>query len=489
LIRLWLIESVAVVSLAAVAGLFLAAWLIDVAVAFKPPVEIGQAENPTLSIAFSLDYRVFAFTFGLSLLTAGVFGLIAGLHNSNPGPRLDLTADRASDRRFAPGFNLRSIVIAAQMALCLLLLIPCGLLVRSWQKAATISPGFSVENVLLLPIARDQAGVRVQKPPGFERDLVERLRSVAGVESVTAMDPVPLWFGGNATVITADGADGGGQMRTAFARIAPGYFATLRIPLLRGRDFTLADDSAAPRVVIVNETMARRLWPGGDAIGRRFREPDGVVEVVGIARDAKYSSLAERSEPFVYFPLAQDPTNNLTLSLAVRGTGDSRRLADAIEREVRALVPEWPAFHYRMLDEGLEIQRLLPRFAATLLGVLGAFALLLAMIGVYGVMAYVARQRTHEIGIRLALGAPRANVLSLLIRQGMIVCLAGAAAGIAIALIATNLLSSLLVGVGGSDPLTYTAVPVALLGVAVLACYLPARHAARVNPIEVLRRD
>jgi putative ABC transport system permease protein len=299
-----------------------------------------------------------------------------------------------------------------------------------------------------------------------------------------------LWFGGNAAYFAADGPGAGGEpQRTRFARIAPGYFATLRIPLVRGRDFTSADDGSAPPVAIVDETTARRLWPDGAALGRYLRRREGTIEVIGIARDAKYASLAEQSQPWVYLPLAQDPTNNLTLSLAVRGAGDSRLLAGAIEREVRALVPTWPAFQFRALDEGLQVQRLLPRYAATLLGVLGAFALLLAAIGIYGVMAYVARQRTHEIGIRLALGAPHASLLTLLIRQGMTVCLAGAAVGIGIALVATNLLSSVLVGVGGADPLTYILVPLILLAVAMLACYLPARRAARVNPLEVLRRD
>jgi putative ABC transport system permease protein len=314
--------------------------------------------------------------------------------------------------------------------------------------------------------------------------------ALPGVEAVTAMDPVPLWFGSNnAHFSIADAPQPAQAHRLSFARVAPGYFATLRIPLLRGRDFTRADSESAPRVAIVNEALARRLWPDGTALGQRLDRRDGVLEIVGVAANSKYLSLAETSRPWIYVPLAQDPTNHLTLSLAVRGTGDSMRLTGAIEREVRALVPTWPSFHFRTLDEGLQFQRLVPRFGATLLGVLGAFALVLATIGIYGVMAYVARQRSHEIGIRLALGAQQVNVLTLVIRQGMAVCLVGGAIGIAVSLGLTNFMSDVLFGVGAADVVTYTIVPASLFGVALSACYLPARRAASVNPLDVLRRE
>ena len=260
------------------------------------------------------------------------------------------------------------------------------------------------------------------------------------------------------------------------------------IQLLAGRAFTSAEVESAPRVAIVNETMARHLWPGG-ALGRYLRHRGNTIQVVGIARDAKYLSLAETARPWVYLPIAQALTNNPSLSLGVRTSGDSTRIIPAIEREVRALVPNWPPFQFRTIDEGLKLQQALPRAGASLLGSLGAFGLLLAAIGLYGVMAYVVTQRSQEIGIRLALGAPVRSVITLIVRQGMAVCLAGGAIGMVVAFVATRWLDSLLYEVSASDPATFMTVPLVLAAVALLACYIPARHAARVNVLQALRRD
>ena len=483
LVRAWLIDGFLVSALASALGLVLAAWLIDLVVAFKPPVEIGQAQAPTLALTFNLDLRVFAFAVGLSTLPALFMGLVTGLQASSPRALRHVKADR----RFAPGFNLRSIIIVSQMALSLVLLVPCGLFVRSWLNSSVIDPGFVTDRVLLLPISSDQAGVSVQKPPGFEQALIDRVAAVPGVEAVTAMDPVPLWFGWNTAFYSIDGS--GEQTRLNYARIAPGYFNTLGIRLLRGRDFSRFDVAAAPSVVIVNETMARRYWPGRDAVGAKLRRGKAVLEVVGVAADAKYATLAETSEPYLYHPLAQQPTNNVALSLAVRTAGNPLALREPIQREVRALVPSWPAFQFRTLAEGLELQQQLPRFSATLLAVLGLLGLLLAAVGLYGVMTYVVGQRTHEIGIRLALGSPVLRVMTLVIKQGMTVCLVGAAVGMAAALAVSQLLTSVLYGISPIDPATFVLVPLLLVAVGLIACYLPARHAARVKPLEALRLE
>jgi len=483
LLRLWVVDSLLISLAAGVAGLVLASWMLDLVVAFKPPVLIGQSGAPTLPLEFHLDFRVFAFALGLSILTAVVVGIVSGLQASNPRPMRQLKGDR----RFSPGFNVRSMVIASQMALSLILLIPCGLFVRSWMNSSSMEPGFSTDNVLLLPISTEQSGVRVQKPPGFEQQLIERVALLPGVDAVTVMDPVPLWFASNSAHFSVNGSEA--RHRVNFARIGPNYFATLRIPLIRGRDFTASDNASAPPVAIINETLAREFWPDGNAVGRQIRDFDSVLEVVGIARNAKYSTLGEAPQPFLYRPLAQEPTNNAALSLAVRATGNSTRMTDAIEREVRALVPAWPAFQFRTLDEGLKMQQLLPRVSGTLLGVLGAFGLLLAAVGGYGVMAYLVKQRTYEIGIRLALGSPGFAVQSLVIKQGMAVCLAGAAVGVAGALAASQFLTGVLYGIGAADPLTYALAPLVLVGVALFACYLPARQVARINPLEALRQD
>jgi predicted permease len=489
LLRLYLLESLLLSVSAGTLGLVFASWLVDLAVAFKPPTLIGESEASTLPITFELDVRLFAFALGLSALTALIVGLLAGLQGSRPGMLLATKAGRTADRRFAPGFNLRSFVIALQIALSLILLIPCGLFVRSALNASVVSPGFATDHVLLLPISTNQTGMRIQKPEGFDRELAARVATLPGVEAASVMDPVPLWFGARFATFANGDSDAGGGERIGHASITPGYFATLKIPLLAGRDFTRSDTASAPQVAIVNETLARRFWPDGSAVGRRLRDGRTNIEVVGIAKDSKYVTLADSSRPFVYLPQAQSPGDNLALSLAVRTTGDPMAQRAAIEREVRSLAPGWPIFQFRTLDEGLALQQQIPRLAATLLGVLGAFGLLLAAVGVYGVMAYVVRQRTHEIGIRLALGAPIANVLTLVIRQGMAVCLVGAGAGLAVALAAAQFLASLLYGISAMDPITYTIVPAVLIGVALLACYLPARRITKLQALQALREE
>lgn len=399
LLRLWMTETLLLCVAAGVLSVLFAWWLTDLVVAFKPPTLIGSEEGPTLPLDFQLDIRVFAFTLSLSIVTALFVGLVSALQGSKPEVMRAMRSDRVTDRRFAPGFNVPSAVIALQMVLSVLLLIPCGLFVRSWWQGASIDPGFSTSRVLLMPVSSRQPGVKVQQPEGFAQQLVGRVALRPGVEAVTVMDPVPLWFSQNTTYIEGlNGQRPGLRLRIGYSRVAPDYFDVLRIPLLRGRDFTGSDTSSSPLVAIANETMARTFWPDGDAVGQRIRKGKNAIEIVGIAKDAKYVHLGETSTPWLYFPLAQEPTDNPTLSLAVRTIGDPRNLQSAIEQDVKALVPNWPVFQFRMLDEGLELQRQLPRLAATLLGILGGFGLLLAVMGVYGLMAYVVKQRRHEIG-------------------------------------------------------------------------------------------
>lgn len=481
-LQLWLIETTMVSVAGGVAGLLVASWALDALVAFRLPAWIGHADDPALPLEFHLDARVAGFALALSIVTSLLVAFIAGVHTARS------TSLRARlDRRFAPGFNLRSAVLALQMALALLLLIPCGLLVRSWQHAASADPGFLSTNVLLLPISSDQAGVRVQKPEGFDADLVARVARLPGVESATAMDPVPLWYGENASFFSID-ADAT-RVRMGYSRIGPQYFATLKIPLLRGREFAATDTRTSPGVVIVNETMARQYWPDGAALGHHVREGSDAYEVIGVVRDSRQTSLAERPRPRVYRPLTQEPTDNPGLSLAVRFSGDPSPVRERVQREVQTLVPTWPAFHFRALDEGLALQRLVPRLGATLLGVLGTIGLLLAAIGMYGVTSYVVRQRTREIGIRLALGSPVPRVIAMVIRQGMGVCVTGAAIGIALALVVSRFLDSVLVETAPADLLTYAVVTGVLIGVAVLACYLPSRAVASTHPLEALRDE
>jgi predicted permease len=491
LLRLWIWDGVVLCLAAGIAAMLVARWSLDLLTAFELPTLIGQAAMPALSLRFELNLPVFAFASGLSLLTGTAVGVISAIQAWKPDLTAALNADRLSGGRRAPGANARSAFIALQMALSLLLLIPCGLFVRSWMNASAIDPGFVADGVLLLPIAADQQGVRVQKPADFERQLAARVRLLPGVEAATVMDPVPLWYGGNFSMFSPEGGSEIEPQRVGHSRIGQDYFRTLKITLVRGRDFTPSDLTlGSPPVAIVNETLARRFWPGEDALGKRLRSGKTVIEVVGVANNAKYLHLAETSRPWLYRPLVPGSVGagNVALSLAVRTSGDPSLLKPAIQDEVRALVAGWPVFQFRQLREGLELQRLAPRIAAMLLGILGAFGLVLAAIGVYGVVAYAVAHRTREIGVRMALGARDADVITLMIRQGMSVCLTGAAAGLVAAFAASRLLGGFFYGIGASDPLTFAGVSGMLLAVALLACYLPARRAARVQPVEALRQ-
>lgn len=478
LLWLWISESLVLSASAAALGLGMSSWLLSAFSAFRLPAEIGEGEGPLLALDFHLDLRIFVFALALGSLTALVVGLVSGLQSSRGVVMTRMNSSRGSNRRFAPGFNVRSAVIALQMALSTILLIPCGLFVRSALATVNPNPGFDAATVLLLPISANQSGVKVLRPEGFEGDVAERVRRLPGVVSATVMDPVPLFFGGRFAQYRAEGH---GAERMGHASVGLQYFATLRIPLIAGRDFEPTDTTAAPAVAIVNETMAHRFWPNANAVGQRLDDFDEPMVVIGVARDAKYRSLSEAAQPWVYRPITQLPSTNVTLSLAVRTTGDPAAFQTAIKREVQSLVPNWPGFQFRRLDEGLVVQRAVPRMAATLLGSLGLFGLFLATLGIYGVMAYVIRQRRLELGIRLALGAPAARVVVLVIRQGMLLCAAGTVVGIAVALGVAQLASSALSGVGGADLLTCIVVPLVLMTIALVACYLPAREVTRID--------
>ena len=485
LLRLWLIESALISALACAGAILFAWWIVGAAVAFELPAAIGHDASGTLAIDFRLDARVVTFVLGLSTLSAAVVSLLAGVRLTTA--RAMRLGDGWTERRFLPGLNVRSAVLGLQLVLSLVLLIPAGLLVRSWLSGATVDPGFSPGNVLLLPISSRQSGTKVAKPPDFEAQLIARVATLPDVQFVTALDPVPLWFTRNTTFYSSE--DGSAARRISFARVAPDYFRTLRLPLRRGRDFTGADTASAPPVAIVNETLARQFFPGTEALGRTIREGKSAISIVGIAADAKYTSLAEPPQPFVYLPLAQEPTDNVSLSLAVRVARDSSELRQRIEREVRALVPGWPAMGFRLLEEGVAFQRMIPRTGAAVLGVLGVFALLLAAVGIYGVTAYVVAARRREMGIRLALGSPPRRVTALVIRQVMRVCVPGAIVGTALAVAASQFMSAVLVGTSPADVVTMAGIPAALLTIAVAAAYLPARCAARTNPLSVLRSE
>jgi len=385
--------------------------------------------------------------------------------------------------------RLRKAFLVAQVAFSLVLLVMAGLFVRALGQAHASDPGFSLRRGLLATIDLMPGGYDADRGRVLQRDLLARIRTVPGVEAASLAGIVPLGFSGGDTTLDIEGYTPARNedVTIYFNRVAPGYFDTMGIPLLRGRAIEDRDDKDATSVIVINETMARRYWKGTDPVGRRVRWGDTWMQVVGVARDGKYETLNEAPKPYMYVPLYQSFLPRVTLH--VRTAGDPIPLVTAIQREVRAMDPRLPVFDVRTMEEHLRLTTFMTRMAAILLGIFGALALLLVTTGLYGVLAQVVAQRTREVGIRMALGATRADVMRLVMRQGQASMLAGVGLGLVMAVGVTPLVASQLVGIGPFDPLAFIGPSMLLVAATVAASYLPARRAARQRPLEALRDE
>jgi predicted permease len=475
-----LTESLLLSLLGSIAGLLVAAWARDLLIKLSGAM-------PIAALDLSLDYRVLAFTFSASLLAGLVFGLAPALQTSKPDliPALKNEAAGKGFRRS----RLRNAFVMSQTALSLMLLIGSGLFIRSLQNARTINPGFKVEGALLATL--DPGLLRYSEEQGqeFFRQAVERVEALPGVERASLMNIVPFGLRLAQQDVYAEGQNGSRtEVTTGFNTVGPRYFQTMGIQIARGREFTSQDRAGAPPVVMINETLARRLWPGEDPIGKRLRvggESDPGAEVIGVAGDGKYKTLGENARPYIYHPLLQSYASKMTL--VVRTTGSPETLSAAVREQIRSLDPNLPVSQITTLSEQVAFALFPARLAAALLGAFGLLALGLAATGIYGVIAYSVSQRTQEFGIRMALGADGADVRRLVLREGLKVVLIGVTAGLALSLVVTRLIAGFLYDVGANDPLTFVAVPALLTAVALLACYLPARRATKVDPMEALR--
>ena len=485
LIRQWLTESVLLGVLGGAAGLLLALWANDVMLSYA-------GATPLASLDLGLDFRVLAFALFVSVGAGIVFGLAPALQAS----RLDIvTALKTEDALARAGSRrsrLRAVFVTAQVTLSVVLLVCAGLFIRSLQSAHSIDPGFRVERALTVPV--DLGLLRYEQAGGqaFYRELLSRVASQPGVESASLVRFAQLGFSFAQGQVFAEGKTGEGDegASTGFNVVGPRYFETMGTRLVRGRDFAEADREGAPGVVVVNETLARMLWPDEDALGKRlsFEGARGpFLEVVGVARDGKYRSLGDRSRPYVYRPLMQSYEPKMTL--VVRTSGEPAALAGAVRGQLRALDPNLPVAEMRTLAEQFDLSLLPSRVAAWTLGAFGLLALALAAIGVYGVVSYSVAQRTREIGVRVALGASRRDVLRLVLGEGLKMVAAGLGVGLLLALAATRLVAGFLYGVTASDPVTFAGVPVLLGAVALAAGYLPARRATKVDPMKALRYE
>jgi predicted permease len=485
LVRQWLTESILLGVVGGGLGLVLALWANQLLISYLQ-------STPLASLDLALDYRVLAFTLGVSVVTGIVFGLAPALQAS----RLDIVmalksddAQRAGSRRS----RLRTVFVTAQVTLSVVLLIGAGLFIRSLQSANTIDPGFRVEGALMVPINLGLLRYKEADGVNFYRDLLTRVEAQPGVERASLVRFSQLGFSYAQFQVFAEGSVAGPTdegISTGFNVVGPNYFKTMETPLLRGRDFTDADRKAAPGVVVLNETLAGTLWPGQDALGKRVSvsgREGPFLEVVGVARDGKYRSLGESPHPYVYQPVLQSYDPKMTL--VVRTTGEPRSVAGAVREQMRALDANLPVAEVNTLREQLDLSLFPSRLAAWTLGGFGVLALLLAAIGIYGVVSYSVAQRTREIGVRMALGAKEKDVLALVLGEGFFVIAVGLGVGLLLAFAATRVIAGFLYGVGATDPLTFAGVPLLLGFIALVASYIPARRATKVDPLVALRYE
>jgi predicted permease len=488
LIRQLLTESVMLSMLGGSLGLLFAFWATDWMQGFFPVLPY------TIAFDFSPDTRALCFTLIISVMTGIVFGLAPALQASNPDVVPVLKGDAPTSRQGFRRFTLRNLLVISQVALSLVVLVCGALFIKSARNARALDPGFKTENVLAVSMNPSLLGYTDEQGKQFYRQLVERVEALPGVEAASVSSLLPLGDSASSRgpVVAEGQADPPpgveGNMLCNF--VGPKHFAALQIPLLDGRDFNWRDDARAPAVIIINETMAHLLWPGESAVGKRLRvgdEKSPYREVIGVAKDGKYRSLGENPKPYMYLPVLQSYRPELTL--LVRTATDPNAMVSGVRHEVQALEPRLPIYAVKTMEEHMTYALWAIQMGASLSTAFGLLALLLAAAGLYSVMAYSVSQRTREIGIRMALGAQRGDVLKLIAGQGMTLALVGVLLGLAVSLVATRVLSSLLYGVSATDLVVFVLIPLLLAAVALLACYIPARRATKVDPMVALRYE
>jgi predicted permease len=484
LVRQLLTESIALFALGAFGGIAVA-WIATGALEHIPLPGDGST-----SLELSPDPRVFGFAFAISLVTGLMFGLAPALQGAGKDIVSRLRNDSAgSSARRSIATNA---LIVGQLALSLVLLVAAGLFVRALDQGTRVDPGFETSDVAATKLNTEAWGYDDTKGRAFYTTLEERVAALPGVTSLAFADIVPLSMSSSGSEIVPDGASGdpndrGARVRVEVSNVGPKYFDVVRIPILQGRAFLPTDDDRAPKVAIINETLARRLWPDGSAIGRGFGRGRDRLTVVGVARDSKYNSLTEQMPAFVYTPIAQRWRPDQVL--LVRTAGDPAAIAPALADVVRGIDATLPRPFVRTLEQETSIVLFPQRIAAIVTGVLGAVGLLLAAVGLYGIIAYSVGRRTREIGVRVALGAQRTDVLGMVLREGMRLAGTGVVAGIILAAGVTRLIAGFLFSVSPMDAVTFAGMSALFLAVALLASYLPARRAAATDPLTALRSD
>ena len=490
LIRQFLTESLLLAALGGGVGLLLSLWGVSLLQSFVP-------ENISQVKAVTIDGKVLIFTLLVSLLTGLIFGLAPATQASNFNLNETLKEGGRDSAAGSRGNRIRGLLVIAEVAVSLLLLIGAGLLINSFLRLRNVDPGFRTDNLLTMKVVLPKTKYPDQaRRSAFYTELLRRVEALPGVKSAGVTTNLPLYRQGNSNSITIENrpAPAPGQEPSIATRvISPHYFQTMGIQLLQGRPLGAEDKADSPGVVVISETMARKYWPGEDAVGKRLavgrpESPDDWLTIAGVAKDVRQFGLDAASKPQMYLPYEQaaffEP-NDLVISTNV----EPLSLAATVRKAVWEVDKDQPVSDIRTMEDILSESIARQRFSMLLFGIFAVVALVLAAVGIYGVMSYSVAQRTREIGLRMALGAKASDVLKMVVGQGLKLVLIGIVVGLAAAFILTRVMTSLLFGVSATDPVTFIAISLVLIGVAVLASFIPARRATKVDPMVALRAE
>jgi predicted permease len=477
LIRQMLVESLLLSSIAGIAGVTLAWWMTRLLLELKP-------SNLPITLEVPLDWRVLLFSLLVSLVTGLVFGVVPALRSAqvNAAPVLKEESQTAGLGKS----RLRNLLLIGEVAACVVLLAGATLCIRSLMHANSIDPGFETQHIAIATLDPGRLGYSPEKRDTFYRQLMEHVLALPGVKAASYVNHLPLGTSREATSASKHLGHDSNEVSVDVYRVAPGYFSTMGITLLRGRDFTRNEYDAQAGVVVVNDTLAQKLWPGQDPVGQRiaFGGETQTNEVIGVVKSGKYRTLGESPMDVVYRgsipPLR---------TLVIRTSGDPQPMLEELRREIQVVDPMMAATGLQTMEQYMALPLFPARTTGLLLGASGMLAVILTAIGLFGVIAYVVSQRTHEIGVRMALGARQTDVLKMVMRQGLFVTSIGLIIGMAAAIAAARLLAPLLYGIGANDPATLIGVALGVATTAMLACYIPARRAMRVDPAVALRYE
>jgi putative ABC transport system permease protein len=487
LVRQFLTESVMLAMAGGLLGSLLALWGTELLVRLSP------RNIPRLS-EVQLDWQVFLFTLGISFLTGIIFGLIPALYATNPNLTESLKEGGRSSTEGLRGARLRNILVVAEIAIALVMLIGAGLMIKSFIRLQGVDPGFKPDRILAVDVSLPAAKYKeAAQQLAFWEQLQGRVSQLPGVERVAAVTALPF-TGGSVFAFSIEGrpaAPPGQEPDAEYRVVTPSYFETMGMTLVRGSAFTEQHTANSPAVTIISETLARKHFQGEDPIGKRINTGNPETApwrtVIGVIRDIRQKALDEEPYPQMYVPYMQAPAR--TMALVVRASSDPQSLVPAIRNELSAMDKDQPLYNVRTMAQLMSESIARQRFSMLLIAVFAAVGLVLASVGIYGVMSYTVTQRTHEIGVRMALGASHRDVLRMVVRQGMILALVGTGLGLIASFLLTRLISSLLFSVSATDPLTYVLISLLLVSIALLACLIPARRATRVDPMVALRYE